>query len=292
MNDRGLDNGGARPGSGKRPIPGVRHVIAVASGKGGVGKSTVAINLALALAEHAPRVGLMDCDFYGPSLPSLVGIHERARVDQERRLVPHEVYKLKLMSLGFHVPRGEGVMWRGPMLTNSFMQLVYSTHWGGLDYLILDLPPGTGDVQQTLADVVPVSAAVLVTTPQEVALRDVEKGLAMFRQCNVPVAGIVENMSYFLCGKCSKKHHIFGSKGAEGFAKNAKLEVLGHIPLDTGVPSDTGLGEPLMVRQPESAIAAEFRAIAARVIDFTGALDPEQLASGKWATSGPNALEV
>lgn len=290
MNAQGPQAGGASRG--KRPIEGVHHVIAVASGKGGVGKSTVAVNFALALAETGARVGIFDCDFYGPSLPTLVGVHERANVDQQRRLLPHEVYNLKLMSLGFHVPRGEGVIWRGPMLHNSFNQLLYATNWGKLDYLILDLPPGTGDIQQTLADTVPVSGSVLVTTPQEVALRDVEKGLAMFRQSNIQVLGIVENMSYYLCGKCDKKHFLFGEGGAAKFGEAAGIPLLGQIPLDTRVPSEVGLGEPLMIREPKTPAADAFRSIASQVIDIASKLSPDQINGGDWAKPGPDAMEV
>jgi len=287
-----MNAAGPAPGRGKQSIPGVRHVVAVASGKGGVGKSTVAVNLALALAETGAAVGIFDCDFYGPSLPTLVGIHERARVDDQQRLMPHEVYNLKLMSLGFHVPRGEGVVWRGPMLTNSFRQLLYSTHWGNLDYLILDLPPGTGDVQQTLLDLVPVSGSVLVTTPQDVALRDVEKGLSMFRRGHTRVLGLVENMSYYLCGSCDKKHYLFGQGGPARFAAESDLPMLGAVPLDARVPSEVGLGEPVMLREPKSVAAEAFREIAARIVPLVDALSPEQRPGGDWATPGADAMEV
>lgn len=281
-----------RAPGGKRPLPGVQQIIAVASGKGGVGKSTVAMNLALALAERGSQVGLMDCDFYGPSLPTMVGIHERAQADKENRLLPHKVYKLKLMSLGFHVPRGDSVLWRGPMVTNTFLQLFYATHWQKLDYLVLDLPPGTGDIQQTLADTVPVAGALLVTTPQEVALRDVEKGLNMFRQNNVPVLGLVENMSYYLCENCEKKHNLFGAQGGKRMAEDNNLDLLGEIPLEARIPSELGLGEPLMIREPKTPAADAFRALATRISEKLSEMGDAFTDRGNWARSGPNAMEV
>ena len=276
------------PVTGRQKIPGVRNVIAIASGKGGVGKSTVCINLAISLARSGARVGVLDADFYGPSVPTLVGLHERIAADPQNRLIPHEAYGIKLISMGFLVDRNQAVSWRGPMLHKMLGNFLYGALWGELDYLLLDLPPGTGDVQLSLMQGTPLSGAVLVTTPQEVALRDVEKGLQMFRSDKnpLPVFGIIENMSYYLCGSCSKKHRIFGTGGAERMAETFKIPLLGQIPLDAGVPSELGRGEPLMMRDPESPTARAFAEVAGQVVAEVSKVGSE------WAVPGPGAMEV
>ncbi len=277
----------AAPVHGRRRIAGVKNVIAVASGKGGVGKSTVCINLALALSQAGARVGVLDCDFHGPSLPAMVGLYERARADREQRIEPHRVYGLQLLSMGFVVDRYEPVTMRGPMLHKILQQFLFHARWDELDYLLLDLPPGTGDVQLSLGQIAPVSAAVLVTTPQETALRDVEKGLEMFIQSKTPVLGVIENMSFFRCGSCDKKHRPFpGRGGAFRLAQEYDLPLLGELPLAVETPSPLGRGEPLLARAPESDAAATFREAAGRIAAGLSRL------SDAWAVSGPDAMEV
>jgi len=270
----------------KQMIPGIRNIIAVASGKGGVGKSTIAVNLALALAQAGAETGLLDCDFYGPSVPAQVGIADRVAVNEKQQMIPHRVHGLAVMSMGFLVERGQAIVWRGPMLHKVLTQMLFQVDWGGLDYLILDLPPGTGDVQLSLAQSVPVSASVLVTTPQEVALRDVEKGLRMFQSVDIPVLGIVENMSYYLCRNCDKKHEIFGSGGAERVARAHNLPVMGRIPLDPRIQGKPGSGAPLMVREPDSPAARAYRETAGAVVGGISKL------VSSWASPGPSAMEV
>src|SRR6185436_10547659 len=204
--------------SNKQSVPGIRTIIAVSSGKGGVGKSTVAVNLAVSLAQLGERVGLLDTDMYGPNVPIMVGINAEPSV-RDQRLLPHEAYKVKVMSLGFLNRGDKPVIWRGPMLHTAVRQFLYDVEWGDLDYLIVDMPPGTGDAQLSLAQLVPVQGAVLVTTPQEVALGDVRKAYNMFEQVHIPVLGIVENMSYFICPNCSERHQIFGVGGGADLAK-------------------------------------------------------------------------
>ena len=274
------------PVGNKQMIPGIRNIVAVASGKGGVGKSTIAVNLALALSQAGAKTGLLDCDFYGPSVPAQVGVEGRVAVNDKQQMLPHRAHGLAVMSMGFMVERGQAVVWRGPMLHKVLTQMLFQVDWGGLDYLILDLPPGTGDVQLSLAQSVPVSASVLVTTPQEVALRDVEKGLRMFQSVEIPVLGIVENMSYYLCRNCDKKHEIFGSGGAERVARGHNIPVLGRIPLAPSVQGEPGSGAPLMVRQPDSAVARAYRETAGAVVGGISKLVTS------WASPGPSAMEV
>ncbi len=276
----------AAPVNQRQPVPGIRNIIAIASGKGGVGKSTLCLNLALALAQSGARVGLMDCDIYGPSQPSMVGIHERVQATPEGRIAPHEAYGLKLISMGFLVDRHQAVSWRGPMLHKMLQQFLFQVEWGELDYLLLDLPPGTGDVQLSLTQSVPIAAAVLVTTPQEVALRDVVKGLEMFRTVKVPVLGIIENMSYFICGSCDKRHTLFQEGGGRRMAARYQIPLLGEIPLDGAIPSDLGKGEPLMVRAQSNPVAKAIAEVAGRVAAELSR------ASGLWAKPGPGAMEV
>jgi len=276
----------AAPTHGKQSIPGVRNIIAVASGKGGVGKSTVAMNLALALNQSGARTGLLDCDFYGPSIPSMTNIHGRAQGTADQKIVPHVFEDVKLMSMGFVVERTQALSWRGPMLHKMLGQFLFHVEWGELDYLILDLPPGTGDVQLSLAQITPLSGAVLVTTPQKVALGDVEKGMRMFQEVDIPVLGIIENMSYYRCGNCEKKHRIFGSGGAERMAKEFNIPVLGEIPLDPVIPSQLGQGAPLLSRDPGGQTGMVFRSVAGQVVAQLSKL------GGAWAKPGPGAMEV
>jgi ATP-binding protein involved in chromosome partitioning len=253
-----------RGASGKQSIPGVKNIIAVSSGKGGVGKSTVAVNLAVALAQWGANVGLVDTDVYGPNVPIMMGIDQDPMV-QGQKLLPLESYNVKVMSIGFLNRGDRPVIWRGPMLGTAVRQFLYDVIWGELDYLIVDMPPGTGDVQLSLAQLVPVQGAVLVTTPQEVAMADVRKALNMFEQVHIPVFGIVENMSYFVCSNCSEKHHIFGSGGGAELARRFKTRLLGQIPLSTSMREGGDAGLPILIAAPDSIQAEAIREIAANV---------------------------
>jgi ATP-binding protein involved in chromosome partitioning len=254
----------ARAADGKQMVPGVANIVAVSSGKGGVGKSTVAVNLAIALAQYGSRVGLLDTDVYGPNVPIMVGVNEEPAV-RGQRLLPHQVYGIKVMSLGFLNRGDKPVVWRGPMLHTAVRQFLYDVEWGDLDYLIVDMPPGTGDAQLSLAQLVPVQGAVLVTTPQEVAMGDVRKAFNMFEQVHIPVLGIVENMSYFICSNCSERHEIFGAGGGEQLAARFNIKLLGQIPISISVREGGDIGIPIVVGAPESAQAAAFKQIADNV---------------------------
>jgi ATP-binding protein involved in chromosome partitioning len=243
----------------KIALPNIRNVVAVASGKGGVGKSTVAANLALALAKTTPRVGLLDADIYGPSVPIMMGI--RNVIDQRTTSLPLERYGLKLMSMGFLVPPEQAVIWRGPMVHRALVQFLTELNWGTLDYLVIDLPPGTGDAQLTLTQTAPLSGAIIVTTPQDVALIDARKGLEMFRQVRVPVLGIVENMSYFQ-GEDGKRVNLFGHGGGQKLANEAGVPFLGEIPIDPRVAECGDQGEPIVHKYPDSAVAKAYLALA------------------------------
>ena len=254
--------------SGKKEIPGVKYVVAVASGKGGVGKSTVASNLAVALARLGHKVGLLDNDVYGPSLPILFAVlGEKPAVSPERKLIPLQKYGIKLMSLGFLLDEGAPAIWRGPIVMQVTDQLMFDTEWGELDFLILDLPPGTGDVQLTLAQKAPLSGAIIVSTPQDIALADAERGLHMFNRVDVPVMGIVENMSYFACPKCGHESHIFSHGGAKEKAKELGVDFLAEIPLDMETRQAGDIGKPIVVSNPESPITKEFLSLAAKVAE-------------------------
>jgi ATP-binding protein involved in chromosome partitioning len=251
-------HGGPPP---KIELPGIKHVVAVASGKGGVGKSTVAVNLALALHMQGRRVGLMDADIYGPSVPLMMGV---GQVDPQTTAFPIERYGLKLMSMGFLVRPDQAVIWRGPMVDKYIRQFLMALPWGELDYLVIDLPPGTGDAQLTLTQAAPLSGAVIVTTPQEVSLIDARKGLEMFRQVRVPVLGIVENMSYFM-GEDGKRYDIFRHGGGLKLAAEAGVPFLGEIPIDTRVAECGDTGDPIVRKFPDSAIARAYLALATTV---------------------------
>jgi len=251
----------------KLTLPHIKNIVAVASGKGGVGKSTVAANLALALARTSPRVGLLDADIYGPSVPIMMGVREV--IDQATTPLPLQRYGLKLMSMGFLVPPTQAVIWRGPMVHRAITQFLTDINWGTLDYLVIDLPPGTGDAQLTLTQTVPLSGAVIVTTPQDVALLDARKGLEMFRQVRVPVLGIIENMSGFQ-GADGKRINIFGHGGGQKLATEAGVPFLGEIPIDPRVAECGDQGEPIVHKYPDSVVAKVYQTLAATVIEQLG----------------------
>ncbi len=258
---------GAGTGIAAMRIPGVNHVIAVASGKGGVGKSTIAANLALALEQTGARVGLCDCDIYGPSISLMFGTRERPMATEENKIVPIEQYNLKLMSMGFLLDDASPAILRGPMVTRYTQQFLRNVDWGELDYLVLDLPPGTGDVQLTIVQTVALSGAIIVTTPQEVALIDARKAATMFDKVNVPVIGLIENMSYFVCPSDGKRYDIFGSGGGEREAKRLHVPLVGQIPIDIATREAGDRGRPIVAEDAQSPVAEEFRKIAGRIRD-------------------------
>ena len=246
------------------PMAGVKNVIAVASGKGGVGKSTVAVNLALALAADGAAVGILDADIYGPSQPRMLGLTGRPSSKDGKHIEPLTAYGVKCMSIGFLIDAETPMVWRGPMVTQALVQLIRDTLWGELDYLIVDMPPGTGDIQLTLSQQVPVSGAVIVTTPQEIALLDARKGLKMFEKVEVKVLGVVENMSTHVCSHCGHEEHIFGAGGGESLAAQYHVPFLGSLPLELRIREQTDAGRPTVVAEPESTVAARYRDIARR----------------------------
>jgi ATP-binding protein involved in chromosome partitioning len=245
-------------------IPGVKNIIAVASGKGGVGKSTTAVNLALALAAEGANVGILDADIYGPSQPMMLGITARPESKDGKSMEPLERYGIQAMSIGFLIDTDTPMVWRGPMATGALEQLLRETQWHDLDYLVIDLPPGTGDIQLTLSQKVPVTGAVIVTTPQDIALLDARKGLKMFEKVGVPIIGIVENMSTHICSQCGHEEHIFGSGGGEKMGKDYDINLLGSLPLDIRIREQTDGGMPTVVAEPDGKIAATYRQIARR----------------------------
>ncbi len=249
-----------------KPMPGVRNIIAVASGKGGVGKSTVSVNLALALAADGASVGLLDADIYGPSQPQMVGLAGQAPDSEDgKTMLPLEAYGLQVMSIGFLVDADQPMIWRGPMVTSALQQLLHQTNWRDLDYLIIDMPPGTGDIQLTLSQQVPVSGAVIVTTPQNIATLDARKGLAMFKKVSVPVLGVIENMSTHVCSQCGHEEPIFGAGGGERMSQDFGVDLLGQLPLDASIREQTDSGKPTVVAAPDSAAAAACRNAARRM---------------------------
>jgi ATP-binding protein involved in chromosome partitioning len=247
-----------------QPIPGVKNTIAVASGKGGVGKSTVAVNIAVALAKAGATVGLLDTDVYGPSIPLMMGVHDKPMM-RNNKIVPLEAYGVKLMSIGFILDAEKALIWRGPLVAQLINQFLNDVEWGELDYLVMDLPPGTGDVQLTLVQKIPISGAVIVTTPQDVALADAKKGLKMFEEVKTPILGIVENMSGFICPNCHEVHDIFGSGGGKRIADENGVELLGQIPIEAIVRAGGDEGAPVVAGHPESATALAFEHAAQRV---------------------------
>ncbi len=253
------------PSSGPQVVEGVKNIIAVASGKGGVGKSTVSANLAVALARAGASVGLLDADITGPNIPLMMGLEGAPQGNPEGKIVPLERYGVKVISIAFFVPEGQPIVWRGPLVGGAIQQFLRDVAWGELDYLVVDLPPGTSDAQLTLAQAVPISGAILVTTPQQVALSDVEKALAMFRRLSVPVIGIVENMSAFVCPHCGEETEIFGRGGGERFAERFDVEFLGGIPLDVTVRQGGDAGIPAVALREPGPAAAAMTALAGTV---------------------------
>jgi ATP-binding protein involved in chromosome partitioning len=249
---------------GVKLVPGIKNIIAVASGKGGVGKSTTAVNLALALAAEGAAVGVLDADIYGPSQPMMLGIAGRPGSKDGKSLEPMEGHGLQAISIGFLIDVDTPMVWRGPMVTQALEQLLKDTRWRDLDYLVVDLPPGTGDIQLTLAQKVPVTGAVIVTTPQDIALIDARKGLKMFEKVGIPILGVVENMSFHVCPKCGHESHIFGSGGAERMCRDYGTELLGQLPLDQAIREQADSGKPTVVSDPDGKAAEIYRRVARR----------------------------
>ena len=249
---------------GVKLIPGIKNIVAVASGKGGVGKSTTAVNLALALAAEGASVGMLDADIYGPSQPMMLGIAGRPESKDGKTLEPMEGHGIQAISIGFLIDVDTPMVWRGPMVTQALEQLLKDTRWRELDYLVVDLPPGTGDIQLTLAQKVPVTGAVIVTTPQDIALIDARKGLKMFEKVGIPILGVVENMAIHVCPKCGHESHIFGSGGAEKMCSEYGTELLGQLPLDSGIREQADSGKPTVVADPDGRVADMYRRIARR----------------------------
>ena len=253
---------------GAKPIQGVSHIIAVSSGKGGVGKSTVSVNLAVALAKEGARVGLLDADIYGPNLPTMMGVTEKPGLEETPTgdlFLPVTAHGVKVLSVGMLLEGDQPIVWRGPMLHNVIGQFCHQVKWGPLDYLIIDMPPGTGDVQLSLAQLVPLTGAVMVTTPQEVSMQDVRKAFVMFDKVRVPVIGLIENMSYFICDSCDKKHFIFGHGGGKLLAEKFKAELLGEVPLLPQVREGGDEGKPIILRAPNAEPARVFQEMARKI---------------------------
>jgi ATP-binding protein involved in chromosome partitioning len=250
---------------GVKLVPGVKNIIAVASGKGGVGKSTTAVNLALALAAEGASVGVLDADIYGPSQPTMLGITGRPESKDGKRIEPMTGHGVQAMSIGFMIDVETPMVWRGPMVTQALEQLLNQTNWHDVDYLVVDLPPGTGDIQLTMAQRVPVTGAVIVTTPQDIALMDARKGLKMFEKVNIPILGVVENMSLHICSKCGHEENIFGSGGGDRMSKDYGIDLLGSLPLDIKIREQADSGTPTVVADPGGRVAEIYRQIARRV---------------------------
>lgn len=246
-------------------MPNVKNIIAVASGKGGVGKSTTAVNLALALAAEGASVGLLDADIYGPSQPMMMGVDARPESEDGQTMEPLENYGVQVMSIGFLVAQDEAMIWRGPMATQALEQLLRQTNWKDLDYLIVDMPPGTGDIQLTLSQRVPMTGAVIVTTPQDIALLDAKKGIKMFEKVGVPILGIVENMAVHVCSKCGHAEHIFGEGGGKRMAAEYGMDYLGALPLDINIRLQADSGKPTVIADPDGEVAALYKGVARQV---------------------------
>ena len=247
---------------GLNPIARVRNVIAVGSGKGGVGKSTTTVNLALALQAEGARVGILDADVYGPSIPTMLGLSGKPESPDNKSIEPMRAFGVEAMSIGFLVDAGTPMIWRGPMATSALTQLFNDTRWDDLDYLLIDLPPGTGDIQLTLAQKIPVAGAIIVTTPQDIATLDAKKALAMFQKVNVHVLGIVENMAVHVCSNCGHEEHLFGEGGGERMAAQYGVPLLGSLPLDIAIREQGDVGQPVVVAAPDSAVAQAYRQVA------------------------------
>ncbi len=266
--------------SGKRGVPGIEAIIAVASGKGGVGKSTTAVNLALGLAALGLKVGILDADIYGPSMPKLLGIKGKPTTVDGKILRPMEKYGLKVMSMGFLVEEETPMIWRGPMVMSALTQMLREVEWGALDVLVVDMPPGTGDAQLTMAQQVPLAGAVIVSTPQDLALIDARKGLNMFKKVDVPLLGIVENMSYFIAPDTGKRYDIFGHGGARKEAERLGVTFLGEVPIEMAIRENSDAGTPIVVAEPKGAIAEVYRGVAARVLERMRAESASSSAAG------------
>lgn len=251
----------------KKALPGVKHVVLVASGKGGVGKSTTAVNLALAMTRIGLplNVGLLDADIYGPSIPLMMNLEGRPDVSSNKKMVPLTNYGIKCMSMGFLVDQGQAVVWRGPMVMGATEKMIFQTDWEPLDYLVIDLPPGTGDIHLSIAQSLQVSGALVVSTPQKVALADAEKGVSMFDKVNIPMLGLVENMNAFVCGGCGEVSHVFGQDGVTSLARKLQVPLLGSVPLDPRIMRASDEGKPLVISHPESLPAKTYLDIANRV---------------------------
>ena len=258
-------NVSTRGGFGRQAIPGVRNILAVGAGKGGVGKSTTSVNLAVALARKGARVGLLDGDVYGPNIPQMLGLAASPEVDDDKRILPPEGFGIKVISMGMLVPPDQPIIWRGPMLHGAVQQFMRDVAWGELDYLVVDLPPGTGDVALSMAQSVPMAGAVVVTTPQAVSVSDVRKAVAMFRQLNIPLLGVIENMSYFVCGHCQERTDIFGNGGGRHMAEDLGIPFLGEVPIDTRVRVGGDEGQPIVAAAPDAPAALAFLDLASRV---------------------------
>lgn len=248
-------------------LPHVKHIIAIASGKGGVGKSTTAVNLALALAQEGKRTGILDADIYGPSQPIMLGVTEKPEIKDKKLLSPILRHGIQSMSIGYLVDEKTAMVWRGPMVSMALQQLLHDTQWDRLDYLVIDLPPGTGDVQLTLAQKIPVTGAVIVTTPQDLALLDARRAYEMFRKVNVPVLGVIENMSVYHCSQCGHEEKIFGEGGGQHLAEQYGIELLGALPLDIKIREQTDGGQPTVSADPEGGYAKMYRNIAKKIIN-------------------------
>ncbi|KON28725.1 hypothetical protein AC481_00470 [miscellaneous Crenarchaeota group archaeon SMTZ-80] len=264
---RNQQSTGGDPWAGRVPIPGIKRIIAVASGKGGVGKSTISTNLAIALAKQGFEVGLMDSDIYGPSIHIMMGVEERPKVTPEQKIIPIEKYGVRLMSMGFLIDDDAPLIWRGPLVMKAVEQFLHDVEWSLLDVLVIDLPPGTGDAQLTLVQKTPITGAVIVTTPQEVALIDARRGLKMFQKVGTKVLGIIENMSYFVCPSCGKKTYIFGSNGAVHTSKQLKVPLLGQVPIESQITTAGDEGVPIVIRDPESLSAKVFIEIVRKLME-------------------------
>jgi ATP-binding protein involved in chromosome partitioning len=258
-------NVSTRGGFGRQSIPGVRNILAVGAGKGGVGKTTTSVNLAVALAQKGAQVGLLDGDVYGPNIPQMLGLSGAPEVVGENRILPPEALGIKVISMGMLVPPDQPIIWRGPMLHGAIQQFMREVEWGELDYLVVDLPPGTGDVALSMAQSVPMAGAVVVTTPQGVAVSDVRKAVGMFRQLNIPVLGVIENMSTFVCPHCSEATEIFGSGGGAQMSRDLDIPFLGDVPIDTRVRSGGDEGRPIVSAAPDAPAAKAFISLSGKV---------------------------
>lgn len=263
-------------------LPNIKNIIAIASGKGGVGKSTTAVNLALAFAQEGARAGILDADIYGPSQPLMLGVTTRPEINDKKILLPIIAHGIQSMSIGYLVDETSPMVWRGPMVSMALQQLLKDTQWDKLDYLVIDLPPGTGDIQLTLAQKIPVTGAVIVTTPQDLALLDARRAYEMFRKVHVPVLGVIENMSIHICSQCGQQESIFGIGGGEQLARQYAIELLGGLPLDKQIREQTDGGKPTVIADPTGANAMLYRDIARRIMAKLALQDPSE--SGKFPT--------